>query len=108
MKYHLANDIKVNSQDKTGKTPLLWAVRSQKHAVVSHLLARGANPNLADRSNVTPLFWAVRQRRPELVSQLLARGADIAHKDKNGRTALDYAKDEAVIAILRRHASEKE
>ena len=43
-----------------------------------------------------------------LVSQLLARGADIAHKDKNGRTALDYAKDEAVIAILRRHASEKE
>ena len=108
VKYHLANGIKVNAQDKTGKTPLLWAVRSQKHAVASHLLARGANPNLADRSNVPPLFWAVRQRRPELVSQLLDRGADIAHKDKNGRTALDYAKDEAVIAILRRHASEKE
>jgi len=108
VKYHLANGINVNQQDKTGKTPLLWAVRSQKHAVVSHLLARGANPNLADRSNVTPLFWAVRQRRPELVSHLLARGADIAHKDKKGRTAIDYAKDETVIAILRRHASEKE
>ena len=107
VKYHLANDIKVNSQDKTGKTPLLWAVRSQKHAVVSHLLARGANPNLADNSNVTPLFWAVRMRRPELVSQLLSKGADIGHKDKNGRTALDYARDETIIAILPRHAGEK-
>ena len=107
VKYHLANGIKVNSQDKTGKTPLLWAVRSQKHAVVSHLLARGANPNLADSSNVTPLFWAVRMRRPELVSQLLSKGADIGHKDKNGRTALDYARDETIIAILRRRASEK-
>ena len=83
-------------------------MRSQKHAVVSHLLARGANPNLADNSNVTPLFWAVRMRRPELVSQLLSKGADIGHKDKNGRTALDHARDETIIEILRRHASEKE
>jgi len=108
VKYHLANGIKVNGQDKTGKTALLWAVRSRKHAVVSHLLARGANPNLADNSQVTPLFWAVRMRRNELVSQLLSKGADIAHKDKNGRTALDHARDETVIAILRRHASEKQ
>jgi len=108
VKYHLANGIKVNSQDKSGKTPLLWAVRSQKHAVVSYLLTRGANPNLADNSNVTPLFWAVRMRRPELVSQLLSKGADIGHKDKNGRSAIDHARDETIIAILRRHASEKE
>ena len=108
VKFHLANGIKVNSQDKTGKTALLWAVRSQKHAVVSHLLARGANPNLADKSQVTPLFWAVRMRSNELVSQLLSKGSDIGHKDKRGKTVLDYAKDETVIAILRRHASENQ
>ena len=108
VKFHLANGIKVNSQDKTGKTALLWAVRSQKHAVVSHLLARGANPNLADKSQVTPLFWAVRMRSNELVSQLLSKGSDIVHKDKRGKTVLDYAKDETVIAILRRHASENQ
>ena len=108
MKFHLANGIKVNAQDKTGKTALLWAVRSRKHAGVSHLLARGANPNLADNSQVTPLFWAVRMRRNELVSQLLSKGSDIGHKDKHGKTVFDYAKDETVIAILRRHASEKQ
>ena len=107
MKYHLAHGIRVNAQDKTGKTALLWAVRSQRHAVVSHLLARGANPNLADNSEVTPLFWAVRMRRNELVAQLLSKGADIGHKDKRGRTALDYSKDKTVTAILRRHAAEK-
>ena len=108
VKFHLANGIKVNGQDKTGKTALLWAVRSRKHAVVSHLLARGANPNLADNSQVTPLFWAVRMRRNELVSQLLSKGSDIGHKDKHGKTVFDYAKDETVISILRRHASEKQ
>ena len=108
VKFHLANGIKVNSQDKTGKTALLWAVRSQKHAVVSHLLARGANPNLADKSQLTPLFWAVRMRSNELVSQLLSKGSDIGHKDKRGKTVLDYAKDETVIAILRSHASENQ
>ena len=108
VKFHLANGIKVNGQDKTGKTALLWAVRSRKHVVVSHLLARGANPNLADNSQVTPLFWAVRMRRNELVSQLLSKGSDIGHKDKHGKTVFDYAKDEPAIAILRRHASEKQ
>ena len=83
-------------------------MRSRTHAVVSHLLARGANPNLADNSQVTPLFWAVRMRRNELVSQLLSKGSDIGHKDKHGKTVLDYARDETVIAILRRHASEKQ
>ena len=38
VKYHLANQVKLNTQDKTGKTPLLWAIRSKEHEIVYYLL----------------------------------------------------------------------
>ena len=101
VKYHLANGIKLNARDKTGKTALLWAIRNKKHEVVYHLLDRGANPNLADNNKLTPLFWAVRMRRPELVTALLNKGADITVRDSRGKDVFDYAKDDVVLEILR-------
>jgi len=103
VKYHLTNGVKLNAQDKTGKTALLWAIRSKKHEVVYHLLDRGANPNAADQNKVSPLFWAVRMRRPELVTALLNKGADITIKDSRGKDVFHYAKDDTIIEILRSH-----
>ena len=102
VKYHLANGIKLNARDKTGKTALLWAC-NKKHEVVYHLLDRGANPNVADNNKLTPLFWAVRMRRPELVTALLNKGADITVRDSRGKDVFDYAKDDVVLEILRSH-----
>ena len=103
VKYHLANGIKLNARDKTGKTALLWAVRSKKHEVIYHLLDRGADPNVADNKKVPPLFWAIRMNRPELVSALLDKGANIKQLDAGGKGVFDYAKDDTVIEILRSH-----
>ena len=105
VKYHLRNGVKPNDRDKTGKTALLWAIRSKKHEVVYHLLDRGADPNVADQNKVTPLFWAVRMRRPELVSALLNKGARIKALDARGKDVFDYAKDDTIIEILRNHAN---
>ncbi len=99
----MANGIKLNARDKTGKTALLWAIRNKKHEVVYHLLDRGANPNVADNNKLTPLFWAVRMRRPELVTALLNKGADITVRDSRGKDVFDYAKDDVVLEILRSH-----
>ena len=103
VKYHLANQVTLNSQDKTGKTPLLWAIRSKEHEIVYYLLDNGADPNISDKKKVTPLFWAVRMGRPELVTALLNKGADIKLRDFQGKDVFDYAKDETIIEILRRH-----
>ena len=56
VKYHLRNGVKTNDRDKTGKTVLLWAIRSKKHEVVYHLLDRGADPNIADQNKVRRFF----------------------------------------------------
>ncbi len=101
VKYHLANGTKLNARDKTGKTALLWAVRSKKHEVIYFLLDRGADPNIADNRKVTPLFWAIRMNRPELVTALLNKGADIKQLDASGKGVFDYAKDDTIIEILR-------
>ncbi|MAD22617.1 MAG: hypothetical protein CMO44_00410 [Verrucomicrobiales bacterium] len=103
VKYHLANQVTLNTQDKTGKTPLLWAIRSKEHEIVYYLLDNGADPNISDKKKVTPLFWAVRMGRPELVTALLNKGADIKLRDFQGKDVFDYAKDETIIEILRRH-----
>ena len=103
VKYHLANQVKLNTQDKTGKTPLLWAIRSKEHEIVYYLLDNGADPNISDKKKVTPLFWAVRMGRPELVTALLNKGADIKLRDFQGKDVFDYAKDETIVEILRRH-----
>ncbi len=103
VKYHLANQVKLNTQDKTGKTPLLWAIRSKEHEIVYYLLDNGADPNISDKKKVTPLFWAVRMGRPELVAALLNKGADIKLRDFQGKDVFDYAKDETIVEILRSH-----
>jgi|TARA_B100001250_G_scaffold414244_1_gene451503 ankyrin repeat protein len=103
VKYHLANQVKLNTQDKTGKTPLLWAIRSKEHEIVYYLLDNGADPNISDKKKVTPLFWAVRMGRPELVTALLNKGADIKLRDFQGKDVFDYVKDETIVEILRRH-----
>ena len=103
VKYHLSNEVELNARDKTGKTPLLWAIRSKEHEVVYYLLDNGADPNIGDKNKVTPLFWAVRMRRPELVTALMNKGADIKLRDSQGKDVFDYAKDDTIIEILRRH-----
>ncbi len=64
VKYHLANQVTLNTQDKTGKTPLLWAIRSKEHEIVYYLLDNGADPNISDKKR-SPHYsgrcvWGVR------------------------------------------------
>lgn len=64
--------------DHYGMTPLSWAARLQKEAIVEALLTAGANPNaqLEGRCWNTPFGEAARAGSPHIIEVLLSHGAD--------------------------------
>lgn len=88
----------VNAQEETlGFTPLMWAAGLNPNPeVTSVLLKAGAHINARVAGGMTPLMWAAaRNRSPEVVTALLDAGADAKAKDRQGRTAFDYAHQNA-------------
>ncbi|XP_014230836.1 ankyrin-1-like [Trichogramma pretiosum] len=51
-KYQLVH---INAQDKSGRTPLHWALHKDAKNMVEWLLRKGADPNLPDKNGSTPL-----------------------------------------------------
>lgn len=65
-----------NFMDKSGQTPLFYAVKNHYVLITQKLLKSGANPNLADDSSVYPLIEAVTSTDTALVYLLLQNGAN--------------------------------
>ncbi|MEM9368032.1 MAG: ankyrin repeat domain-containing protein [Planctomycetota bacterium] len=65
-----------NQAQADGMTPLHWAVRHRKPAVVARLLAAKADPNARTHYGVTPLAIAAETGDETLVSALCEAGAD--------------------------------
>jgi ankyrin repeat protein len=80
----------VNSRDKNGWTPLMYAASYAKPAteILQFLLAKGADVNARNKQGQTALMIAAAGRKGEAVKALLAKGADINAKDDDGSTAL--------------------
>lgn len=75
-----------------GETPLLYAVKIRKPAMVDILLARGADVNIANsHTGETPLIAAVRNNEVGIVQRLLAAGARPDQADSEGATPLVWA-----------------
>lgn len=106
----------VHATDKNGVTALHHAVRFRSPAAVKTLIEHGADVNQACRRNgSTPLHRAVTQTgapatagrsqaAKEIIELLLAAGADPSIKNKSGKKPVDYVKDEAMKAVLKRQS----
>lgn len=90
------DDVNINLQDNRGNTALLIAAERGWYEGVQILIKYKANVNAANTSGETPLIRAVQVHDIEVVRQLLDAGANPDRTDNvTGKSARDYAKDEA-------------
>jgi len=90
----------VNSKDKYGQTPLMWASRRGHRDIVEILIKAGANVNVKDNHNMTALIEASINDRQLSVGLLIEAGADLNAKYSDGRTALMHASFRGKIDIV--------
>jgi ankyrin repeat protein len=78
------------ARSEDGCTPLYIAAQNGHAAVVSVLIAAGADVNKARASGGTPLYIAAQRGHAGVVDLLIAAGANVNATRKNG-TALNIA-----------------
>jgi hypothetical protein len=71
----LDDHVDIESRDSAGRTALMLAVLNGRDAVVSTLLARGADPHVTDAHGDTPLHAAVAGNHPQIAAALERAGA---------------------------------
>ncbi len=89
----LKHNANPNTQDKSGRTPLLLAIkgyRSGPPRMISLLLTHKADVNLADHTGRTPLHVAAVMEgdKLEILTILLAQKSEVNAPDNDGRTPL--------------------
>ncbi|KAG5749021.1 hypothetical protein H9Q70_008326 [Fusarium xylarioides] len=111
----LGHDLDVNRADKKGRVALHVASGCGSDAVVKKLLGAAASVNIMDRNGWTALHFVAsgkgdpRMRR-ELAERLVQSGINVLAqtygKKKDRCTALQLARDEGLVKILRKAESE--
>ena len=94
----------MNDFDEFHSSPLWYASYFSSSDAVSLLLERGADINSVNLNEETPLMVAVIEEHLDVVRVLLKHGPNITLKERHGCTALDYAVDPHIGALLRKYA----
>ena len=100
----LSNGAAVNTSDRRGMTPLMWASASGNLEVVQQLLERGAVVDRRAADGTTALMLASANGFTETVRALLGRGADVT-ASRGGVKARQLAFDRGyadVVSLLDR------
>jgi ankyrin repeat protein len=95
---------KLNAQNNTNQTALMWAVKDGHVDGVNLLLSLGAEVDLQDKYGFTALHAASLKGNIPMVKALLDHGASTTIEDEDGWTPLYSAaieKQDQVIALLR-------
>ena len=83
----------INTRDKDGLTPLIFATRNGREQIADLLIANNADVNTRTDDDETALYAAVSSRKCtiNLVKQLIAANADLNARKNDDTTALHLA-----------------
>jgi len=108
----------IHAQDKNGATALHRAVRTRCAAAVKCLLDVGADARIRNKPGSTPFHLAVQNTgrggsgsekakiaQREIVRAFLAQDVSPALKDANGKTVLQWAKNDSIRQIFSEHGN---
>jgi len=95
----------VNDKDKTGQTPMHWAVRIGDSSAVRLLLEAGADIEIRDAGYTTPLHRACRYlKSASCVEELVQAGAKLDCRDSGGclpiHCAAKAGQSEKILSLL--------
>lgn len=84
-------DMDTNVKDYKGNTSLALACRRGSPALITTLLAHGADPESAADMNYRPLHIALEMNNEPAALHLINYGVDLTARDNRGRTPLHFA-----------------
>ncbi|KAM7220562.1 Ankyrin repeat-containing domain protein [Rhypophila decipiens] len=75
-------DIEARDDDKSGETPIMWAIERNRPKLVEFFISKGANLRKCDRLGRNPLIRAIHGGREEMIEVILKSDADFQGKDE--------------------------
>jgi hypothetical protein len=91
-----------NRDNDDRMAPLLAAAANCNDPVVALLLRKGANPNPRSLTRQTPLMRAAENGCAVAVKELLrAKNIDLKATDDAGKSAIEYARESAILGLDR-------
>ena len=91
---------KVNVSDKTGNTPLLYALQADHYEIGKVLLENGSDPNSTNLEGNTPLFFAIWNNKKDFVLFLISKGARKLGNDRILGDPISHLKTVGGLEIL--------
>ncbi|KAK9815827.1 hypothetical protein WJX72_010338 [[Myrmecia] bisecta] len=96
----------VDACTKWGSTPLLSAIKNSQSAAARILINQGgADCSVTDEQGRTLLMFAARTGNVGTMTLLIKKGVAVKTKDLMGRTALQYACNEAAVVFLEKQGN---
>ena len=83
----IINGADINAKNRSGSTPLHWAISRNKESIAKLLIEFGANINSPDNLGNTPLHFAINSKE-EMMLLLIRSGADVNATNKAGSTPI--------------------